>query len=263
MESTVVFNHIPKTGGTTLRIVFNRMYGQENIFWIESTSVAKSLESFMKLNNRDRGRYKVVTGHGAALLRKVVHDPIFITILREPVSLFVSQYRYLKESPNSIFREKVSRLGSMEAYIDFAVEHGQDNLLTRYVSGEIGWLADPDLQIPGFDKEGDRMLNMAKQRLHDYQAVLSLEQFDLGVFMLKQMLGWERIPFYRFYNKTKGAKTKVSKKLASRLDELLRFDLELYRYFRDQKIDIALKAKRKGLYYHYFRGRQSLLGKMG
>ena len=84
----------------------------------------------------------VIAGHGAEYFSEFVNNPIRVTILRDPVELFFSQYQYLKNSPNSIFQKEISKLRSIEEYLDFAIENGQDNLMTRYLSNSIDWLFD-------------------------------------------------------------------------------------------------------------------------
>ena len=253
----ILFNHIPKTGGTTLRIILNRVYGKEKVYFPNSTDLPDSYQKFEKLSPKLKNDFRVIAGHGAEYYASFFDEPVKLTILRDPVELFFSQYCYLKASPNSIFREDVQQLESIEAYLDFALTHGQDNLLTRHLSNSIDWLITGTNQIPDMEKEGQQLLETAKRNLHKYDAVLSLNKFDRGVYALKNLLKWKSIPLYRPANKTK-EKTRESypKELMEKLRYLLRFDIDLYNYFLNEKLDIGLKADTKENAYKLFMLRQ-------
>jgi hypothetical protein len=258
-DRKILFNHIPKTAGTTLRIILNRTYKPGSVFFIESTDIKTSLKMYEDLDEESRNFFSVIAGHGSTFFQHKLENPYRITIVRSPVDLFISQYYYLKDSPHSVFKEEVSSLESLEAYMDYAIENGQDNLLTRYLSESIDWLIQPDLPIPNLNDEGDQLLEKAKSNLTAYDAVLSQAAFDKGVFGLKESLEWERIPFYRWYNKTKGKDIKAPKMLQLKLEYLLRFDLELYAYFLDEKIDIANRIKGNSSSFMFFKSRQALI----
>jgi len=256
MIQPIIFNHIPKTGGTTLRIILNRVYGREHVFFIQSKDVKKSFSTLKNLADNDRSNFKVIAGHGANLFSGFVNDPFLITILRDPVALFISQYYYLKESPNSVFLDDVKSLSSIEQYLDYATEKGQDNLLTRYISGSMQWLVDDKLPIPNMKEQGSDLLNRAKKALLIYHAVLDLATFDSGIYALSEKLLWKKIPLYRPGNISDSGKNEIDQSLLKRLTNVLRFDLELYEFFKNNEIDIAEKMNSTGYRYRAFKIRQ-------
>lgn len=263
MEQKILFNHIPKTGGTTLRIIFNKVYGQRKVFFIKSTDPTESLNIFKKMTAEERIRFNVISGHGAEYFTEYLTKPFRISILRNPIELFLSQYYYLKLSPNSVFMNEVSRLNSIESYIAFALKNGQDNLMTRYLSNSIDWLFNPGLAIPNLQTDGKRQLERAKENLRKYDAVLNLTNFDSGVFKLKELLGWKRIPLYRPANKTKyDSGFTISPSLRIKLEELLSFDMELFQFFIDQKLEITTKLENQKLPFRCFQFRQGIINKI-
>lgn len=261
-QRPLLFNHIPKTGGVTLRIILNRVYGPERIFLIESADIGSSLRSFRHLSDVRRQYYRVVAGHGAELFRPLLEHPFRITLLREPVSLFQSQYHFLSVRKENAFHEEVSQLKSLEAYLDYAVEKGQDNLLTRYLSGSVGFLADPREPVPAMSAEGDRQLASAIRALHDYDAVIDQARFDAGIFALSAKLGWKRIPLYRpaNRNRTNPGPAGIPESLLRRLQEALRYDLELYRTFREEELALDRRTQPNPVTYPLFRLRQKGIG---
>ena len=258
----VLFNHIPKTGGVTLRIILNRVYGPDRVFLIRSTDIKGSLETYKGLPQAMKDSYPVVAGHGAELFRPYMDDPFRVTILREPVELFLSQYYYLRTSKNSSFLEEVSALGSVEEYLDYAVKRGQDNLLTRYLSGSVQFLVNPGLAVPDMRKEGPGMLNMARKAMLDYDAIIDLADFNAGIFALATKLGWDKIPIYRPSNRNpdKPAAVQLSEDFLQRLRVALKYDLELYKTFKDERRGAGLSINSKSIRYRLFSWRQAGIG---
>lgn len=255
---TVLFNHIPKTGGLTLRIILNRVYGEQNVFFIKSTDIRSSIEHFSKLGEADRDHYAAITGHGAEFLSNLVRNPFRITIVREPVTLFLSQYYFLKFSKSTGFHDEVGELGSPDEYVDYAIARGQDNLLTRYLSNSIRFIIDPGQAVPDLKKEGPKLLSDGMKALEQYDAVIDLDDFDAGVFELAGRLGWKCIPLYRpsNINRLKPATPVIPASLTSRLQEVLQYDIALYEHFKKNNLAAGTGLKRNSTAYRVFRWRQ-------
>ena len=250
MKRQILFRHIPKTGGTTLRIIFNRVYGEEKVYHIKSTDVGSSYWEFRKMSAHERKSFRVISGHGAEMFAEFVNDPFVVSVLREPVPLFFSQYRFLKTSTPSLYYDEVKKLRSPDEYLEYAISKGQDNLLTRYFSNSMRFLIDHSTSIPNMEKEGPALLEVARQNLHTCDALLDLSGFDSGVFALSKMLNWKGIPVYRPSNITRGNRglAQYDANILQKLKHFLRWDIELYNYFRQEKLDIALlNANKQGL----------------
>src|SRR5690242_21116923 len=95
MAEVVVFNHIPKTAGTTLKYVLCRIYGQDRVM----TSQRKG-EHRQRLGEAsdliEAGAASVLiahTGYGVHEFLPSSHRYRLFTILRDPVARTVSRYR--------------------------------------------------------------------------------------------------------------------------------------------------------------------------
>lgn len=257
----LLFNHIPKTGGVTLRIVLNRVYGEKNIFQVKSTDISGSLSIYSNLSKGEREHFAVVAGHGAELFLPLMDNPCRITILREPVSLFLSQYYYLKNTRDAGFYDEVNRLAGADEYLDFAIANGQDNLLTRYLSNSVHFLAEPGMPIPSMKKEGDKLLLTAVETMYEYDAVIDLAGFDDGIFRLAVQLGWKNIPLYRPANRNKSnpGPAVLSKGTNERIKEALKWDIALYEEFKKSRIVEGNSVYNGAMNYRLFQARQKAI----
>lgn len=86
---TLIFYHIPKTGGTTMTFLLNQQFGPENIcrdnFYYENE----------KRSVDDLGRFSFIRGHFFvnSNLKKIVKAKR-ITILRDPIDRIISEQRF-------------------------------------------------------------------------------------------------------------------------------------------------------------------------
>jgi len=259
--SLLLFNHIPKTGGVTLRAILNKVYGEKHIFQIKSTNIGESLNRFKNLSEAERQQYSVISGHGAELFMTFTDHPFRLTVFREPVSQFISQYHYLKNTTGSGFYEELKELDSLGDYLDFAIENGQDNLLTRYLSNSVQFLADPSLPIPNMQNEGNKLLEKAMNTMRAYDAVIDLADFDAGVFALARKLGWKHIPVYRPGNRNRNNPgiEAVPRNILDAVKEALRWDIILYDRFREEKLDCGQEINRRSAAFNMFQLRQAAI----
>lgn len=261
-DRPILFEHIPKTGGITLRGIFSKLYDEDQIFFIHSREIKKSLDTFTGFTPVQRDNIKIIAGHSAYMYEQFLDKPFKITILREPLSLFFSQYQYLKISKKDAFWKDVSKLNSPEAYLNYAVEMGQDNLMTRFLSKSMDWTLHPEMKFQMMDSQGDEMLSVAKQNLHDFTVIFSLDNFDAGVFLLNKMLKWPLgIPFYKPSNRTPSRKKSETypEKFIEKLRYSLRFDIQLYDYFLNNRLDKTLRVDKTSMPYRLFQVRQQAI----
>lgn len=251
---TIVFNHIPRTGGTTLRIILNKVYGEKNVFFIKSKNINSSLEEFKKMDPEERKKFQVISGHGANLFLEFVEKPFRVCVLREPVSMFISQYYYLRRSSNSNFLEEVKALSSFGDYIDYAVKKGHDNMLTRFLNESHHWLTDNNVKTIMNDD-----IIRAKEAIENYDVIFDLSNFDRGIYTLSKMLNWKNIPLYKRSNKSSiNSEHGISKENRKRIYHILKPDIEVYNYFKNIRIDTSLLYQPDLL----FRARQYVINKV-
>lgn len=260
MNRTILFEHIPKTGGITLRGILIKVYGEKKVFVINSNYPGSSLDRFKKLGDQEREKIKVVAGHGALLYEPFLKNPFKITILRDPVELFLSQFYYLKISKKDVFWEDVRKMQSPDEYLDYAVSMGQDNLMTRFLANAMEWTVNPEKSFQNLDKDGNELLQKAKSNLRNFDAVINLCDFDAGIYALSRLLNWRSIPLYKPSNRNlkKPSRKNPETQFLEKLKTALRFDIELYDDFKNKTLDIGHHVDEKSTAYKLFKTRQRL-----
>lgn len=88
-EKKFLFDHLPKTGGTALRTVFEEMFGPENVSpHIEGRSEIWAIQKY--------ARFRMISGHFLSLLPGDDRSGgrVRLTMLRHPIDRAVSEYFY-------------------------------------------------------------------------------------------------------------------------------------------------------------------------
>ncbi len=204
--------HIPKTAGLSLQGLVRRRHkkaGALNLIYTQA-EVENGFE--------DEPDLEVVMGHFPFGYHRFSERPFrYYTYLRNPVEHVISHYRYTFDHP-----EKFEFLpANLKGIIDFANCPYGYNLQTAYASG-----------ITDIRGHEDEALARAKQNLANHFKVIGItEEFDLSLLMLAKALGWKLIYYVREnQGKARHKFTPPSPQELAELKELLRWDIELYRY---------------------------------
>ncbi len=217
---TIVFLHIPKTGGKSLREVLLAGIGRHAYF-----SVAHPIDDARRLevlHRDDRAALALVEGH----LYYGIHELlprlcVYLTVLRDPVERVLSLYSYIRASAGHHLHERVKSLSVGECLrAGLSVE--LDNFMVRCLSGP-GSIRVP---IGGVSRE---MLIQAGAHLESCAGIGLTERFDESVRRFRRLLGWKGSDVPRV-NRTNG---RVERSAVSEGDlDLIRrhnvLDQELY-----------------------------------
>jgi hypothetical protein len=167
----LVFEHVPKTAGTTFRRSYLRAALPRHERWILSGGTANEAERrrFLSMSETRRRRYRVVAGHYAETLRPHLPLARFVTIVREPVARTISEYLHVLHHPSATTAwESVRREGlSLGDYVE---QHGRQDLQSRMLLG----VADDTLDDEAIARHLDGR----------YALVGLTEAFDEFVFLL-------------------------------------------------------------------------------
>ena len=230
-DKTVIFLHIGKTAGTTLRKILQRQFRSSEVMLVRARMRPReeTLADFARLPESQRSRPRLILGHTVFGLHEYVPRPCtYVTVLRNPMSLVLSQYHFVLRTTDHRHHQVVTANNmSLEDYIQSGVSLEMNNSQTRAISG--------DLNTP-FGQCGPEMLERAKENLEDQFSVAGLtERFDETLIMFMKAFDWSRL-YYVPTNVSpdKGRREPPSEGTLELIRELNQFDFELYRYVGDR-----------------------------
>jgi hypothetical protein len=221
----LVFLHIPKTAGTTLRKIIERQYPRHLIFNVDGPLDRRR---FYDLPEAARRRLRVVQGHVGYGIHTHLFVPVdYITMLRHPVELVTSMYYFFKKKRFP----KVRPLVDGKSLLEFADQNVYivRNLQTRFLSGVV-----PEVERSGeLGARGDldrSTLEIAKEHLTTRVAAFGLsERFDESLLLFAKRLAWRNV-FYRRLNTTRERLSlrDVSRAIVAIIEKNNALDMELY-----------------------------------
>jgi len=218
----IIFLHLPKTGGVTLRRALKWKYAPE---MLNLETLTKPAESLADVPLSERRNARVLTGH----LHYGVHEYIpqrceYITLLREPIARVVSYYYYILGHPKHWRHAEIVRSGmSLDEFARTSPERGVENDQTRMLSGRGAGELDAG-------RLGRKALDEAKRNLERFLVVGVTERFDESFILIRRALGW-KFPLYVTANVATRAKP-ASVTAVQSIRERNQLDLELYEFAR-------------------------------
>ena len=219
-EPTVVFLHIGKTGGTTLRRVLRRQYPESEMMVVRARARPReeTLADFAKLPEAERARPRLILGHTVFGLHELVPRPsTYITLLRRPVSLVLSQYGFVRRTPGHRHHQAAQGMG-LEEYLVSGLAQEMNNSQTRALAGAV--------EVP-YGENPPELLELAKRNVEEHFRVVGLtERFDESLVLFGLAFGWSRLSYVRANVASK--RVVPSPAGLAEIERLNALDLELY-----------------------------------
>ncbi len=241
-EPLVVFVHIRKTAGTTIRRIIQRQYKRRNTRMIRNYFVEpdRSLEMTQAIAGEPPRGIRAVHGHMLFWPDLPwAEGTRFFAFLRDPVERTISHYYWLRE-----------RSPKFETPIEDALVDGliHDNLQTRVIAGTMPFVAT------------EETLEQAVRNLDRLTAVALTERFDESLVLLTRLFGWQPM-VYSTENVTanRPPRATFTEDTLAVIERYNTFDLELYREAKarfekavaaqpdDFEIDVAALKRAKSI----------------
>ena len=224
MESlapNLIFLHIPKAGGSTLRKIFLDQHHRvnpdpESFFVVNRTRDSQNLYD---LSQERKKKIKLLIGHfGFGVHEELKGASQYVTMLRNPIARVLSAYNYSKSFERADAFEAI-RESNMDV-VEFAQHYGGSWL----INGQTRILAGLGDNTSLSDKE---LYTIALQNIKDHFIYVgALESFDRSLLQLKKVLNWST-PYYTIQNKTL-EKTSIKPSSLQKIQALVKYDMDLY-----------------------------------
>ena len=228
--------HIPKTGGSTFYEIIEAQYGKQNIIDLNNEDVDIDFKNDLfthkissELNIKKTA--SSVCGH----FRLGIHDkfntpePKYIAFFRNPVDQFLSQYYYtlnLNEYPD--VKQKVSLTGNLEKYIKSDLCMYAENMHTYFLCRAEN--------RNDYMKHQDEMFQQATHNLQTSFLFCGMfEYFDESLIILKEILDWDKVPYYikKKVNKNRLSISSHDENIIETIKNINKYDNEIYKMALD------------------------------
>ncbi|MFT4412436.1 sulfotransferase family 2 domain-containing protein [Fredinandcohnia humi] len=215
-KEILIFSHIPKTAGSTIRQIIDKQYHK------------KAITRHQKINTLTEAQLEqleAIYGHCRFGIHKVLSKPFkYITMLRDPIERIISTYYYAKRRPQNRMHQSATKYDFKE-FIEHELSQGNpafENHQTRFVSGE----KNPDLE-------------KAFENIHEFYSVVGImEMFDESIFLMKEFLDWEDISYVKENVTSKRPKQDdLPKDTMMLLKEKNQLDIKLYNYAKQKLVE--------------------------
>jgi hypothetical protein len=218
----LIFSHIPKTGGLTMRKIIDQHFAPHQIYKYPAHHEARTLSLVppSKISH-----IRCVYGHCRFGVHRHFDRPFqYITMLRDPLKRIISSYYFIRSSPSNKLHEKVKKM-SLEEYVfsrDSRINLPLHNHQTRFISGK----NDPDIKLA--------MENIRKH----YVFIGITEMYPESVFMLNRLMGWKHKPYSKEnITKNKPKKIPLSDRAIKHIKEQNALDYQIYEYCKEQLVN--------------------------
>lgn len=177
----VVFLHIPKTGGVTMRRLLDRQYTKQRVFRYPAE---KPMQVLGQLTSAERQNIRCVYGHFRYGVHRHFHRrAVYITMVRDPLDRILSMYYFIRSRPQNKLHHQAKQM-SFSQFVtsrDPRIRAALNNHQTRMISGK----RHPDLK---------KAIENIKR---DFVVVGITDMYPESVFMMKQLLGWKDADYTR------------------------------------------------------------------
>jgi hypothetical protein len=246
-RAAIVFMHLEKTGGTSLRVALDANFAVDRICPIH-------FNDLHNMSVAELGRYDFFKGHfDYASIRFIPRDDIkIISLFRDPGARLVSVYRSLRSRPViDEFRDNtfvgLANSLSIEEFFEHPETRSHSNIDNYYlrVFGCSPSGVENLYRLPSPDSERPAELDAARRNIRQLTALGITERFDDSARLIFNALSIPLPESVVAQNVTdnypsldpRGKKVEpviIRQRLADALQELVRYDSQLYLFAREE-----------------------------
>ena len=240
-NNTLYFLHIPKTAGTSLITILDSYFPSENIL------KAHDWGELLPQMPLDFSKFQFVRGHFGYSITRLIHNPLCITMLRDPVNQMISAYKMLSRQEKDIEHFKIPTDKNLSQLIEGPYLNGLKNPQTHWLVIEQDILSRTKSfskdELKNYRPEEDEsllpkisyedFLKKAKKRITEFKFVGIVEKMEESLFLLHYTFGWKPIRNNIRENVSPNSENEITGKALEKLEKNTKIDLKLYKYAKN------------------------------
>jgi hypothetical protein len=230
---TLIFLHIPRTGGMTMRKIIERNYlpAERCEVNLHRGEMHPDIPELTDLTDDRKRDLRMVYGHTIFGVHDFLPGPAaYVTMLRQPRAIVLSAYDFLARRKGEALTTGRARqtwmhqrIGEMtlEEYARSEVAREGDNLQTRMIAGDFSWSASCT----------EETLEQAKRNIDQHFISVGLtERFDETLLLWGEKLGWRKLHYVPRNVSRRPGPSLIPGDVVRLIEEHNEFDTELYRF---------------------------------
>jgi hypothetical protein len=214
------FIHIPKAAGTTFIGILDTRFVINDICPIH-WPYEKLIQ---EIPSEELAQYKFIRGHFPyALVERLPKKPVCISLLREPVVRFISEFEQLQKEPLHHLHEELKQVSLVECLKRRHLVSYLSNKATRYLGGE-------PTNVPLWEQKPN--LELAIERLQQLDFMGIVEHFSESLRLFEDTFDFPTALTYETKNVSpeRSRRKEIPKEVIEQIAELNREDIALYEY---------------------------------
>lgn len=232
---TVLFLHIPKTAGSTLRSLLELQYKNSKALFLMGSDPVQSFNDWMDNNTLEH--IDLLFGHiDFGIHKNFIKDVDYATMIRHPLNRIISHYNYVKrESSHYLHRKVIDNNLSLKQFVENGYSLELNNGMVRILIGAGGSHKNEysKYNIP-YGKCENWMLQEAKENIKQHFKIVGLqEEFEKSIVLLKRTLNWNTYKPYVSQNRTLKKYKKLDEDTYNAIRKYNELDFQLFEYVQD------------------------------
>lgn len=208
-SKTIIFHHLTSTGGNTFSDILWQKFPKDTKYYPKNGSFLTGKTDFEQLSDEEKRHYRVILGHHNFGVHKILPQTYtYITIVRDPVMQFVSNYFAMrKKIDQGFFPDSVlTKCPTLESWVENRLK---SKASIGYLVQDVAqlskvWLEKDQYVLPKdipINESGPKVL----ANINKYFSFVGITEFmDESLFLLAYRCGWDSLPLWETVQNTPG-----------------------------------------------------------